>query len=196
MNIIVVRHGQTDWNLNDLVQGRTDIDLNETGYSQAYETANNLSDFSFDYIYSSPLLRAFKTANIICNNKDISITIDDRLNERNYGDFEGQNTSIKEYWNYELNLSDHNVESLEHLYNRVFDFLKYLINSYEKQDVNILIVTHDGINICIDSIIKNTTENLLNLRLKNCDYKIFKNVTIENLKTNKNKYIKEENFYE
>lgn len=196
MNIILVRHGQTDWNLNNLVQGRTNIDLNETGILQASKTAENLSDISIDFVYSSPLSRALKTANIICDNKDISIKIDDRLIERNYGDFEGTNTSIKDYWNYELNLCEHNVESLNQLFNRVYNFLKYLIETHKNTDVNILLVTHDGINICIDSIINGLPKNLLDLRLKNCDYKVFKDVTLENLKINENKYLKEENSYE
>lgn len=191
MNIIVVRHGQTDWNLNNLVQGTTDIDLNDTGILQAYKTSENLSNLTFGYVYSSPLSRALKTANIICDNKNISITVDERLIERNYGDFEGTNISIKKYWEYDLNLSDFNVESLENLYNRVFDFLEDLINCYGKQDVNILIVTHDGINICLDTIINGLKKNLLDLRLKNCNYKVFKDVTIEKIKNNKNKFLKE-----
>lgn len=178
MNIILVRHGQTDWNLNNLVQGRTDITLNETGILQASETTKNLSGISIDLVYSSPLSRALKTANIIADDKDISIEIDKRLVERNYGDYEGTTTSIKDYWNYELNLSDYNVESLSQLFNRVYDLLKYLIEKYQNLDINILLVTHDGINISIDCIINGIPKNLLDLRLKNCEYKIFKNVTL------------------
>lgn len=191
MNIILVRHGQTDWNSNNLVQGRTNINLNETGILQASQTAENLSNISIDFVYSSPLSRALKTANIIINNTDIPIKIDDRLIERNYGDYEGSNISIKDYWNYDLNLSNHNVESLSELFNRVYSLLKDLIETYKNMDVNILLVTHDGINISIDCIINGLPKNLLDLRLKNCDYKIFKNVTLETLKIKENKYLKE-----
>ena len=57
MNIILVRHGQTDWNVKDLLQGRTDIELNENGKKQAIETAQKLLNINIDVIYVSPLKR-------------------------------------------------------------------------------------------------------------------------------------------
>ena len=51
MNIILVRHGQTDWNVKDLLQGRTDIELNENGKKQAIETAQKLLNINIDVIY-------------------------------------------------------------------------------------------------------------------------------------------------
>ena len=49
MNIYLVRHGQTDWNKNNLMQGQTDVELNETGESQAIQTAQKLKDFQFSF---------------------------------------------------------------------------------------------------------------------------------------------------
>ena len=89
MNIIVVRHGQTDWNVRDLLQGRTDIELNETGKSQAIETANNLKNINIDVIFVSPLKRTRRTAEEINRIRNLDVTIDERLIERGFGDYEG-----------------------------------------------------------------------------------------------------------
>ena len=65
--IYIVRHGQTDWNVEGRNQGRTDIELNETGIKQAEEIAKKLEGKKFDMVFSSPLKRAYKTAQIISN---------------------------------------------------------------------------------------------------------------------------------
>src|SRR6056297_2314192 len=61
-HICLVRHGETDWNLRGLVQGSTDIPLNERGYSQARAAGAYLAGEQWDYLYASPLSRAHKTA--------------------------------------------------------------------------------------------------------------------------------------
>ena len=88
MNIIVVRHGQTDWNVKDLLQGRTDIELNENGKNQTIETANKLVNMQIDAIYVSPLKRTIDTAQQINNTRNLNMLIDNRLIERGFGDFE------------------------------------------------------------------------------------------------------------
>ena len=65
-NLYIVRHGQTDWNVRQLRQGRTDIELNETGIEQAMELRDKLKSVKIDVCYASPLKRAMKTAQIIC----------------------------------------------------------------------------------------------------------------------------------
>ena len=88
-NLYVVRHGQTDWNLAGRLQGWSDIELNQTGVSQAQKVRDELSDINFDLCLASPLKRAAKTAEIICENK-CEIIFDELLVERSYGKKEGE----------------------------------------------------------------------------------------------------------
>ena len=62
MTIYLVRHGETDWNARRIVQGVTDIPLNETGLAQAAAARELMKDVPIDIIYSSPLVRAYRTA--------------------------------------------------------------------------------------------------------------------------------------
>lgn len=61
MKIYTIRHGETDWNKLNRVQGATDNPLNEKGLQQAEETGENLKDIPFTKVYSSPLIRARQT---------------------------------------------------------------------------------------------------------------------------------------
>lgn len=86
--IFLVRHGETDWNKLGKFQGSTDIELNEAGLKQAELVATRLED-KFDVIYSSPLIRAFKTAETIGKLKDIKPIICPGITEINFGEWEG-----------------------------------------------------------------------------------------------------------
>ena len=79
--IYILRHGKTDWNVLRKLQGRTDIPLNETGRAMAAEAAERYAGVHFDVCYSSPLVRAKETAQIILKDRDVPIYIDDRLME-------------------------------------------------------------------------------------------------------------------
>lgn len=89
--LVLLRHGQTDWNLLHRYQGLTDIPLNATGEQQAREANSKLKDFHFDAVYCSDLERAQTTARLAL--KGIfpyeKIRFDRRLRERSFGIFEG-----------------------------------------------------------------------------------------------------------
>lgn len=90
--ISLVRHGQTDWNRDGLLQGRTDIPLNDTGREQAHEAGRALRVRRFDGIYASPLARAFETAAIIAGELGMPAPVAvPGLEERGYGRAEGMN---------------------------------------------------------------------------------------------------------
>ena len=89
MKIILVRHGETRWNREKRVQGRTDIELNDTGIAQANRLAQALQHEKIEAIYSSPLKRAHDTARIIGQFHDRTIHVEDGLLEMDQGVFEG-----------------------------------------------------------------------------------------------------------
>ena len=88
--IYLIRHGETDWNLERKYQGHEDIPLNSTGIKQAQVTAENLNDSHFSALYSSDLIRAFQTAQEVAKKTKLPIVTCPDLREINQGDWEGK----------------------------------------------------------------------------------------------------------
>ncbi len=90
MIVAFIRHGQTDWNREGLLQGSSDIPLNDTGREQARDAFMTLRSRPWDVVVSSPLVRARETAQIIADGLGIQLgAAYDGLVERDYGDLEG-----------------------------------------------------------------------------------------------------------
>lgn len=90
VTIALVRHGETDWNVQRRIQGRTDIPLNDTGRRQAVEAGAALADSGWDAVYASPLSRAAETAALIAAELGAPVLGHlDALAERSYGVLEG-----------------------------------------------------------------------------------------------------------
>ncbi|MEE8599011.1 MAG: histidine phosphatase family protein [Dehalococcoidales bacterium] len=87
--IILARHGETEWNVNEVFRGRIDIKLNETGIKQAELLAEYLSNTKIDAIYSSPLKRAVKTAETIAGYHKLDVEIAPSLIDFDYGKWQG-----------------------------------------------------------------------------------------------------------
>lgn len=87
--IILARHGETDWNAEEIFRGRIDVELNEAGIREAELLAEYLNDLAITAIYSSPLKRALRTAEIIASRHDIKIDIAHQLIDLNYGEWQG-----------------------------------------------------------------------------------------------------------
>jgi broad specificity phosphatase PhoE len=88
--IYLVRHGETEWNAKNIVQGHQDSPLTEQGLAQAAATAQDLKDIKFDAIFSSDSPRAYRTAEIIKLERDLAIQTSQLLRERSSGLFEGK----------------------------------------------------------------------------------------------------------
>lgn len=90
MRLLLIRHGETDWNSEQRIQGRTDVPLNARGMEQAEKLAARLaSEERMDVIYTSPLIRAGVTAERIASRLGLAPIQDDRLAEQEFGAFEG-----------------------------------------------------------------------------------------------------------
>ncbi len=87
--IILVRHGETEWNVEEVFRGRVDIELNQTGTKQAELLAEYLSERKIDAIYSSPLKRAMKTAEIISGYHGLDVKIAPGLIDFDCGEWQG-----------------------------------------------------------------------------------------------------------
>lgn len=165
-----VRHGQTDANKNNLMQGHLDVPLNQNGIEQAYRAKEGLANVKIDKIYSSPLIRAYKTASIINENYNLQITTDDRLKEFDCGEAQGQ--YIKTWEEEKRNLffaspELFGAESWDAFYNRVVSFLKEI----ESDDKDILIVSHSG-------VFRNIYRYIYNLKEVHFDLLTIKNASI------------------
>ena len=92
--IYLLRHGQTDWNARHKLQGRTDIPLNQAGRQMAQKAHDDYLNVHFDICYTSPLLRARETAELLLEGRDVPIYTDDRLMEMSFGEYEGIENSF------------------------------------------------------------------------------------------------------
>ena len=150
MKLYVVRHGQTEANVNHLFNGRNERDLTEFGIEQANSLANRMKTISIDLIFSSPLKRARHTASIL-NINNIEIVFDDRIIERDYGKFTLKSVDlIKDRRNKLFDLENNEIkeiESYKSIYDRVGSFIEEIKEKYA--DKNILVVTHGDVVIAI-----------------------------------------------
>ncbi|MDH5695113.1 MAG: histidine phosphatase family protein [Dehalococcoidia bacterium] len=87
--IILARHGETQWNVEEIFRGRIDVELNETGVKQAELLAEYLSALKLDAVYSSPLKRALKTAEMIASHHELDVEIAPGLIDFDYGKWQG-----------------------------------------------------------------------------------------------------------
>jgi alpha-ribazole phosphatase len=150
MNLLLIRHGQTNWNLEQRFQGQSDIPLNKTGRKQAHALAERFSTEQFDAVYSSDLQRATETANIITQMSGCKPDL--RLREVNFGDWEGltydeikaKHPETLAAWEADIfkNAPPHG-ETLEGLAVRVQSMLDELREKHEDQKV--LVVAHGGV---------------------------------------------------
>jgi probable phosphoglycerate mutase len=156
--LYIMRHGKTDWNAKQKLQGRTDIPLNEDGKQMAENARAEYFRVHFDLCYCSPLSRARETAEILLRGRNIPIIPDERLLEMSFGVYEGIENSFQipdcpinvlfyEPENYKIPVEG--AESLEALYARTGAFLKEVVEPQLAKGKDILIVGHGAMNASI-----------------------------------------------
>lgn len=140
--IYIIRHGQTQLNQQNVLQGRSNYPLNETGIQQAMNAAKLLRGVSFQTVFSSPLIRAVETAECIA--PDCEIQTDIRLIEMDYGPYEGMGLSaltpeVKTFFqDFVHNPAPDGMEQLEQIVKRTGQFLEEKCRTED----NILLSTH------------------------------------------------------
>lgn len=159
MEIYLVRHGKTAWNRVKKLQGSTDIELAEEGIRMAESSGIGLRNVSFDRVYSSPLKRARRTAELFLGGRDIPIIEDSRLRELNYGIYEGMTAdelaldpdcTFKYFFSDpELYVPGSGGESFSEAIERASDFMESEIEPLKDYNERILIVAHGAINRAI-----------------------------------------------
>lgn len=149
----IVRHGETEWNVKGLIQGQGDSPLTEKGILQVKDAAKELKNIRFDAFFSSDLLRAKRTAEIIALEHKLAVETTKLLRERNYGHMDGKSTKdLKEIYKIYDRLSDQerfkykitdDIESDEEVIGRFITFIREIALSYNKKTV--FVATHAGV---------------------------------------------------
>jgi len=178
--IILVRHGETDWNKEEIFRGRVDVELNETGIRQAEVLAEYLSDLRIDTVYSSPLKRALKTAEMIASYHRVDVEIAPGLIDFNYGKWQGlPHQEVKDRYKElyaEWIESPHRViipggESLDDVRKRAVGVVDEAIAKYEGA---VILVSHRVVNkVLICALLGLDNSHFWNIRLDTCGITTF-----------------------
>lgn len=171
MTITIVRHGQTEENYLNHIQGLSNNLMNDTGRRECQRLRSKLENEHYDICFMSPLVRTVETAFILVGDR-VETVSDKRLIERNMGELEGKDRSLydsKKYWDYNLNCTDAGVEGIQSIFERCQGFLDYVMANYPDKDI--LIVSHGSPVRAIRHLLKKTNlkeDNLLDIEIGNC----------------------------
>lgn len=161
-------HGTTTDNLQQLASGWQPGELSEKGINQAIALAHTIKDKYFDVVICSDLKRAVESAKLDFYNRDIEIIKDARLRECNYGDYNGKDNKLADYFTHIENKFP-NGESLLDVEARMRDFINYLKQNFDNKKV--AIVSHKAPQLAFDVI----TNNLTWQQALNNDWRLTKN---------------------
>ncbi len=152
--IILIRHGETNWNKEGRFQGQIDIPLNEKGKGQAFKASKYLEDIEFTKAFSSSMKRPYETAKIILENDNIEIEKIESLVEISHGLWEGKlEEEIKQKWPKMLKnwhekpeaVTMPEGESIKQVSDRAISAWNLICNSQQENDTTLL-VAHDAVN--------------------------------------------------
>jgi 2,3-bisphosphoglycerate-dependent phosphoglycerate mutase len=178
--LILIRHGQSQWNLENRFTGWEDVPLSERGHEEARRAGEKLRDIPIDSVYTSALRRAINTAQIAleaAGRTDMSLTMDKALNERHYGDLQGLNkaeTAAKygdqqvHVWrrSFDVRPPGELGESLAMTIERVMSYFEKHILADLLQNKNVLVVAHgNSLRALLYRLDKHTEESIMDLNI-------------------------------
>lgn len=184
--IYLVRHGETEWNEKRLVQGQSDIPLNVKGDLQAKQLGKQFKKINFTAVFSSDLIRARRTAEIMILEKKSAIVTTKVLRERLFGRFEGKHIDglrkvlgemmlISKEKQEKLSLQD--IENDEDVVARLIPFIREVAVAYPGK--NVLMVTHGGLMRAFLSHVGFKIPEYFDHPMKNTGYLIIESDGIE-----------------
>jgi 2,3-bisphosphoglycerate-dependent phosphoglycerate mutase len=169
--LIIVRHGQSTWNLENRFTGEVDVELTPLGAEEAKQAGRLLKPYHFDKAYTSVLKRAIDSLAIILKesgNIHVPVARTPALNERNYGDLQGLNKKeIEEkygaeqvlLWRRSYTVTPPNGESLKNTYERVIPYYSKEITPDLRDGKNVLIVAHGNSLRALMMFLENISED-------------------------------------
>lgn len=161
--ICIIRHGETDWNSSGRLQGSEDIELNNLGREQAIQIAGYFQEEPWNIVVSSPLKRAFETAEIIATSLAIpTVHVVDELKERSYGSGSGL---LPEERRHRFPYGIPDQEEFEHLRQRAMIGLTKIATDFKGK--RIIVVSHGGLTNSILYSLSNGEFGSFKTRLKN-----------------------------
>jgi broad specificity phosphatase PhoE len=185
MKLIIIRHGETDYTAEKRYCGSAiDVPLNNVGIKQARKLRHLLQKEAVNVVYTSPLIRAIQTTNIIFENRPVKIYKAPLLRESNLGKWEGHTLTeikklfpedVKKWYEDPLRYGATDGETPIILQCRVKRFLERLSNTYNnnKRTKTIAIVTHSGpFRIIMGEVSGNGLKDFWKYEPKTCEYKI------------------------
>ena len=183
--LYLIRHGQSTYNLENRFTGWKDVDLTDLGVSQAKEASQLLKGHKFDIAFTSNLLRAQKTLDIILQGlgSNVNIIKDKALNERDYGNLVGQNKSeaaLKfgdeqvQIWRRSFDIPPPNGESLKMTLDRTLPYFNSEIRPLLTTGKNIILSAHgNSIRSIIMDLFQYTSKQILETEIGWCEPIIF-----------------------
>ena len=168
MSLYVTRHGETDYNVENLVCGRSNANLTKLGMQQAKNLQERLKDIDYQYLYVSPLKRAIDTAKY-ANVKELEMIIEPRIQEINFGIYEGVPRSSDGFLENKYNLGYRypTGESFVELCVRVYSFLDEIKKQAIESDV--LLVCHGAVCRAINTYFNDmTNDEIFHYSTDNC----------------------------
>lgn len=173
--LLLIRHGETEWNAAEIFRGRADVDLNEQGNLQAKLLAEYLQKIEIEAVYSSPLIRAVRTAYGIAKNHSLEVELSPELSDFDYGEWQGMPLSMvkdiyknqyKKWLNEPAKVTMPGGEKLDDVKKRALKVVNKVISEHTGK---VVLVSHRVVHkVLICALLGLDNSHFWNIRLDNC----------------------------